>query len=119
MPLIYCLTRWAWALGIPLGVSPEFLRASPQATAGYRSSSAITANTAAAVAYDVKVLFAAVARGGAGQSSASVRRFGPRLLPRLGEAKAGGPLPLIKGTVIRLVVEKLPSGGVNKPVSLW
>ncbi|MGW5351472.1 hypothetical protein ACWERV_13305 [Streptomyces sp. NPDC004031] len=27
-----------------------------------------------------------------------------------------GPLPLVEGTVIRLVVEKLPSGGVNKPV---
>ncbi|MGW6499020.1 hypothetical protein [Nonomuraea angiospora] len=25
VPLVYCLTRWAWALGIPLGVSPEFL----------------------------------------------------------------------------------------------
>jgi hypothetical protein len=26
VPLVYCLTRWAWALGIPLGVSREFLR---------------------------------------------------------------------------------------------
>ncbi|MFC7100960.1 hypothetical protein ACFQQB_11085 [Nonomuraea rubra] len=25
VPLVYCATRWAWALGIPLGVSPEFL----------------------------------------------------------------------------------------------
>ncbi|MEV4115673.1 hypothetical protein [Nonomuraea sp. NPDC049695] len=25
VPLVYCLTRWAWALGIPLGVSREFL----------------------------------------------------------------------------------------------
>ncbi|MFC4013859.1 hypothetical protein ACFOY2_41995 [Nonomuraea purpurea] len=25
VPLVYCLTRWAWALGIPLGVSQEFL----------------------------------------------------------------------------------------------
>lgn len=30
-----------------------------------------------------------------------------------------GPLPVIEGTIIRLVVEKLPSGGVNKPVWLW
>ncbi|MBB4913585.1 hypothetical protein [Streptosporangium saharense] len=29
--LIYCVTRWAWALGIPLGVTSEFLAASPQA----------------------------------------------------------------------------------------
>ncbi|MCF6473433.1 hypothetical protein FAF44_34365 [Nonomuraea sp. MG754425] len=25
VPLLYCATRWAWALGIPLGVSAEFL----------------------------------------------------------------------------------------------
>ncbi|GAA0925497.1 hypothetical protein [Nonomuraea longicatena] len=25
VPLFYCLTRWAWALGIPFGVSEEFL----------------------------------------------------------------------------------------------
>ncbi|MEW9554138.1 hypothetical protein [Nonomuraea sp. NPDC050783] len=25
VPLVYCVTRWAWALGIPLGVSPRFL----------------------------------------------------------------------------------------------
>ncbi|RVX45081.1 hypothetical protein EDD27_7858 [Nonomuraea polychroma] len=25
VPLLYCVTRWAWALGIPLGVSQEFL----------------------------------------------------------------------------------------------
>ncbi len=29
------------------------------------------------------------------------------------------PLPIIEGTVIRLQVERLPSGGVNKPVWLW
>ena len=26
VPLLYALTRWAWALGIPLGISEEFLR---------------------------------------------------------------------------------------------
>ncbi|SEM24388.1 hypothetical protein [Nonomuraea pusilla] len=25
VPLLYCATRWAWALGVPLGVSEEFL----------------------------------------------------------------------------------------------
>ncbi len=25
VPLVYCATRWAWALGVPLGVSEEFL----------------------------------------------------------------------------------------------
>ncbi|MEV0387491.1 hypothetical protein [Nonomuraea sp. NPDC050643] len=27
VPLVYCLTRWAWALGVPLGVNREFLAA--------------------------------------------------------------------------------------------
>ncbi|MCE7984420.1 MAG: hypothetical protein DYG89_24875 [Caldilinea sp. CFX5] len=27
IPVLYAATRWAWALGIPLGVSPEFLQA--------------------------------------------------------------------------------------------
>jgi hypothetical protein len=26
IPTIYAVTRWAWALGVPLGVTPEFLR---------------------------------------------------------------------------------------------
>jgi hypothetical protein len=26
IPILYALTRWAWALGIPLGISEEFLR---------------------------------------------------------------------------------------------
>ncbi|WP_285442769.1 hypothetical protein [Streptomyces sp. ISL-12] len=30
-----------------------------------------------------------------------------------------GPLPGVEGTVLRLVAEKLPSGGVNKSVQLW
>ncbi|GGP86657.1 hypothetical protein GCM10010231_66120 [Streptomyces sindenensis] len=46
-----------------------------------------------------------------------------RLHPRLTRLAAwldhDGPLPLIKGAVFRLVVEKLPNGGVNKPVWLW
>lgn len=33
--------------------------------------------------------------------------------------RGGGAVLIIEGTVIRLVVEKLPSGGVNKPVWLW
>jgi hypothetical protein len=26
VPIVYAVTRWAWALGIPLGISEEFLR---------------------------------------------------------------------------------------------
>lgn len=46
-------------------------------------------------------------------------RLHPRLTRRAAWLGHDGPLPIIEGTVIRLVVEKLPSGGVNKPVWLW
>lgn len=46
-------------------------------------------------------------------------RLHPRLTRRAAWLDHDGPLPIIEGTVVRLVVEKLPSGGVNKPVWLW
>ena len=46
-------------------------------------------------------------------------RLHPRLTRRAAWTDHVGPLPIIEGTVIRLAVEKLPSGGVNKPVWLW
>ncbi|MFK4188926.1 NF041680 family putative transposase [Streptomyces sparsogenes] len=46
-------------------------------------------------------------------------RLHPRLTRRAAWSDYERPLPLIEGTVIRLVVEHLPSGGVNEPVWLW
>lgn len=46
-------------------------------------------------------------------------RLNPRLTRRAAWNDHDGPLPIIEGNVVRLVVEKLPSGGVNKPVWLW
>lgn len=46
-------------------------------------------------------------------------RLHPRLTRRAAWIEYDGPLPIIEGTVIRLAVEKLLSGGVNKPVWLW
>ncbi len=46
-------------------------------------------------------------------------RLPPRLTRRTAWGNHEGPLPIIEGTVIRLTVAKLPSGGVNKPVRLW
>ncbi len=46
-------------------------------------------------------------------------RLHPRLTRRAAWLDHDGPLPVIEGTVIRLVVQKLPSGGVNKPVWPW
>jgi hypothetical protein len=46
-------------------------------------------------------------------------RLHPRLTSRAAWSDHEGPLPITEGTVIRLRVEHLPSGGVNKPVWLW
>ncbi|MEV4238930.1 NF041680 family putative transposase [Nocardia sp. NPDC049737] len=46
-------------------------------------------------------------------------RLHPILTRRAAWAGYEGELPIISGTVIRLRVEHLPSGGVNKPVWLW
>lgn len=46
-------------------------------------------------------------------------RLHPRLTRRAAWLDHDGPLPIIEGTVVRLVVAKLPSGGVNRPVWLW
>ncbi|MEV0292578.1 NF041680 family putative transposase [Nocardia sp. NPDC050710] len=46
-------------------------------------------------------------------------RLHPRLQRRAAWADWAGPMPILEGTVVRLTVEQLPSGGVNKPVWLW
>nr|BFD96207.1 hypothetical protein KitaXyl93_75670 [Kitasatospora sp. Xyl93] len=46
-------------------------------------------------------------------------RLHPRLTCREAWLDHDDELPLLEGTVIRLAVEKLPSGGVNRPVWLW
>jgi hypothetical protein len=63
-------------------------------------------------------------------TTADTRLYGPatarawnRLHPRLTHRSAwvgqAGALPVIEGTVIRLQVERLPSGAIPKPVWLW
>jgi hypothetical protein len=46
-------------------------------------------------------------------------RLHPRLTHRTAWISETGQLPIIEGTVIRLTVERLPSGGNPKPVWLW
>jgi hypothetical protein len=46
-------------------------------------------------------------------------RLHPRLTRRAAWTGDAGPLPVIEGTVIRLQVDHLPSGGQAKPVWLW
>ncbi|MFD7015775.1 NF041680 family putative transposase [Streptomyces sp. NPDC059928] len=49
----------------------------------------------------------------------SWNRLHPRLTHRSSWAAAGGTLPVIEGTVIRLDINHLPSGATPKPVWLW
>ncbi|MEU7477762.1 NF041680 family putative transposase [Lentzea sp. NPDC042327] len=46
-------------------------------------------------------------------------RLHPRLTHRIAWADHDGELPILEGTVIRLEVERLPSGAIPKPVWLW
>src|SRR5262249_35123784 len=46
-------------------------------------------------------------------------RLHPRLTRRSAWADHEGELPIIEGTVIRLQVDHLPSGGQAKPIWLW
>lgn len=51
-----------------------------------------------------------------GQATAQAwDRLHPRLTRRAAWLDHNGPLPIIEGTVVRLVVQKLPSGGVKSP----
>lgn len=46
IPVLYALTRWAWALGIPLGVTSEFLREESRETPGIWLAGAMLATVA-------------------------------------------------------------------------
>jgi hypothetical protein len=46
-------------------------------------------------------------------------RLHPRLTHRIAWATHAGNLPILEGTVIRLEVDRLPSGAIPKPVWLW
>jgi DDE superfamily endonuclease len=46
-------------------------------------------------------------------------RLHPKLTARIAWATHPGELPILEGTVIRLDVERLPSGATPKPVWLW
>jgi hypothetical protein len=46
-------------------------------------------------------------------------RLHPRLTHRIAWAAHAGKLPILEGTVIRLEVDRLPSGAIPKPVWLW
>ncbi len=71
----------------------------------------VTWNTADVTRTDTRLYGSATAQ--------AWNRLHPRLTRRAAWIDHDGPLPVIEGTVIRLTVERLPSGGVNTPVWLW
>jgi hypothetical protein len=49
IPILYALTRWAWALGIPLGISEEFLREGQEIGLWWAGASLATIAAAGAI----------------------------------------------------------------------
>jgi hypothetical protein len=90
IPLLYAATRWAWALGIPLGISEEFLREGQESGLWIAGAS-----------------LASLGIGGAILTLGLVQRWGevfPRWIPRL----RGRPVPpkaaIIPATLVSVLV---------------
>jgi hypothetical protein len=90
VPLLYALTRYAWAVGIPLGISEAFLREG-QATGLWWAGAAL----------------ATLAVGGAILTLGLVRPWGeifPRWIPLLGGRRVPLWLPVIAAIVVSVLV---------------
>lgn len=90
IPLLYAATRWAWALGIPLGISEEFLREG-QANGMWWAGAGL----------------ATVAVGGAMLTLGLVRRWGevfPRWLPFLAGKRVPIWLAVIPASLVAVIV---------------
>jgi len=92
VPTFYALTRWAWALGIPLGFSRQALRAEAAASPGIWLAGAGLATLAA---------------GGALLTLGLTRRWGevyPRWIPFLGGKPVRPRTAIIPATVVAVLV---------------
>lgn len=92
IPILYALTRWAWALGIPLGVTREFLREESRDTPDIWLAGAMLATVAVA---------------GAGLTLGLVQRWGevyPRWIPRLGGKPVRPRTAIIPASLVAVLV---------------
>jgi hypothetical protein len=92
VPLVYCLTRWAWALGIPLGVTREFLREGQADTPGIWLMGAMLGTLGA---------------GGAVLTLGLIQRWGeiyPRWIPGLRGKPVRPRTAIIPATVVAVLV---------------
>ncbi|GAA0266295.1 hypothetical protein GCM10009539_61360 [Cryptosporangium japonicum] len=92
VPLIYCLTRWAWALGIPLGVSREFLRAGEADTPGI---------------WLIGAMLGTLGAGGAVLTLGLIQRWGeiyPRWIPGLRGKTVRPRTAIVPATLVAIMV---------------
>jgi hypothetical protein len=92
VPALYALTRWAWALGIPLGVSSEFLREEAQETPDIWPAGA---------------MLATVAVGGAILTLGLIRPWGetyPRWIPLLRGKPVRPRTAIVPGALVAILV---------------
>jgi hypothetical protein len=92
IPVLYALTRWAWALGIPLGISRAMLREEARDTPDIWLAGA---------------LLASVAAGGALLTLGLIQRWGevyPRWMPYLGGRPVRPRTAIIPASLVAVLV---------------
>jgi hypothetical protein len=92
VPVLYALTRWSWALGIPLGVTDEFLREEARETPDIWLAGA---------------LLASVAVGGALLTLGLVRPWGevyPRWFPFLRGRPIRPRVAIVPGAIVAVLI---------------
>jgi hypothetical protein len=97
VPLFYAVTRWAWAAGLEIGVTEEFLNEGGYNTPGARFA---------------EFLLGAMAAGGAALTLGLVRPWGerfPRRLPCLGGRRVPPALAIVPATMAAAL---LTAGGL-------
>ena len=90
IPLVYAVTRWAWALGFPLGISEEFWREGQEVGLWWAGAALAT-----------------LAVGGAGLTLGLVRRWGevfPRWVPFLSGRRVPIPLAVVPASLVSVLV---------------
>jgi hypothetical protein len=90
IPLFYAVTRWAWALGLPLGISEEFLREGQEVGLWWAGAALAT-----------------LAAGGAVLTLGLVQRWGkvfPRWLPFVGGRRVPVPLAVVPASLVSVLV---------------
>jgi hypothetical protein len=90
IPVLYAVTRWAWALGFPLGISEEFLREGQEVGLWWAGAALAT-----------------LAIGGAILTLGLIQRWGevfPRWIPFLGGRRVPIPLAVIPASLVAVLV---------------